>query len=125
MKSIPGFSELCKPLRKLLKSDAVWNWSTSCQTSFAELKKRVSQPPVLAHFNSSSPTFITCDASAVALGALLSQHQGGDERPIVFASRTLSPAERNYSASEREALACLWACEHWHFYVWSTVHVDY
>jgi hypothetical protein len=118
MKFIPGFSELCEPLRKLLKSDAVWNWSTSCQTSFDELKKRVSQPPVLAHFDSSSPTFITCDASAVALGALLSQYQGGEERPIAFASRTLSPAERNYSASEREALACLWACEHWHFYVY-------
>ena len=33
MKSIPGFSDLCEPLRKLLKADAVWNWSTSCQTS--------------------------------------------------------------------------------------------
>ena len=118
MKFIPGFAALCEPLRRLLKADAVWNWSAGCQTSFDELKKRVSQPPVLAHFDSSAPTFITCDASAVALGALLSQQQGGEERPIAFASRTLSPAERNYSTSEREALACLWACEHWHFYVY-------
>jgi len=104
MKFIPRFADLCEPLRKLLKADAVWNLSASCQTSFDELKLRVSQRPVLAHFDSSWPTFITCDASAVALCALLSQHQGGEERLIAFASRTLSPSERNYSASEREVL---------------------
>ena len=44
--------------------------------------------------------------------------QGGEERPIAFASLTLSSTERNYSASEREVLTCLWTCEHWHFYVY-------
>jgi hypothetical protein len=118
MKFIPGFEDLCEPLRRLLKADVEWNWSPACQTSFDELKQRISQPPVLAHFNPVAPIFITCDASAFALGAQLSQYQEGEERPIAFASRTLSPAERNYSASEREALACLWASEHWHFYVY-------
>jgi hypothetical protein len=67
---------------------------------------------------SADKTLVTCDASATALGACLSQKVNGVERPIAFASRVLSPAERRYSASEREGLACLWACEHWHFYLY-------
>ena len=54
----------------------------------------------------------------IALGECLSQKVGGVERPIAFASRVLSTAERKYSASEREALACLWACERWNFYLY-------
>jgi len=92
MKFIPGFANLCEHLRKLLKADAVRNWSASSQTSFDKLKQRVSQPPVLAYFDSSSQMFFTCDAPVVALGALLFQHQGGEERSLAFASRTMSPA---------------------------------
>ena len=73
---------------------------------------------MLAHFDVTAPTIVTCDASSVAVGACLSQLHQGEERPIAFASRTLTPAERRYSASEREALACMWACEHWNFYVY-------
>ena len=59
------------------------------------------------------------DASGHAVGACLSQKlRDGKERPVAFASRTLSGAERKYSASEREALAALWACEKWHYYLY-------
>ena len=80
----------------------------------AETSSHVST--VLAYFDMAASTVVTCDASSVALSAILSQLHHGGERPIAFASRTLSPAERKYSASEREALACPWACEHWNFY---------
>ena len=74
--------------------------------------------PILAHFDVTADTFVTADASGFAVGACLSQRKDDVERPIAFASRTLSPAERKYSASEREALAALWACEKWHFYLY-------
>lgn len=118
LKFVPEFAELCDPLRQLLRADAVWNWSPTCQANFEELKHRIQSPPVLAHFDVNLPTIVTCDASAVAIGATLSQRHRDSERPVAFASRTLSPAERRYSASERESLACLWACEHWHFYLY-------
>ena len=62
---------------------------------------------------------MTTDASAVAIGAVLSQTQNdGSERPVAFASRTLTSAERAYSVSEREALAWIWACERWHWFLY-------
>jgi hypothetical protein len=121
LKFISGFAELCEPLRRLMKADAVWNWSPECQRCFTELKRRLTCPPVLAHFDTLASTVVTCDSSSVALGACLSQQHHDGERPIAFASRTLSPAERKYSASEREALACLWACEHWNYYLYGRV----
>lgn len=118
MKFVSGFAALCEPLRQLLKSDAVWNWTETCDQCFRNLKHRLASPPVLAHFDTTAETVVTCDASATALGACLSQWVDGVEKPVAFASRALSPAERNYSASEREALSCLWACERWHFYLY-------
>ena len=49
---------------------------------------------------------------------MLSQIQGGVERPVAFASRSLNTAEQKYSVGEREALACVWACERWHMYLY-------
>lgn len=118
-KFVPLFAELCQPFRPLLKLDSEWAWSADCQRAFDTIKAKIASPPTLAHFDvEADETLVTCDASAAALGACLSQKVGGVERPIAFASRVLSPAERKYSASEREALACLWACERWHFYLY-------
>ena len=46
------------------------------------------------------------------------QVQNGRERPVAFASRVLNDAEQGYSVCEKEALACLFACEHWHYYLY-------
>lgn len=118
-KFVPSFAELCQPFRPLLKQDSEWAWSESCQQAFDNIKRKIASPPTLRHFDvMADETLVSCDASATALGACLSQKVGGVERPVAFASRVLSSAERNYSASEREALACLWACEKWHFYLY-------
>ena len=61
---------------------------------------------------------MTCDTSNTAVGAVLSLLQRGTERPVAFASRSLTPTERKYSVGEREALACVWACERWHMYLY-------
>ncbi|GFW42861.1 retrovirus-related Pol polyprotein from transposon 297 [Trichonephila clavipes] len=70
--------------------------------------------------NSTKPYIIRTDASNYALGAVLLQGEGSDEHPIEYASRLLSPAERNYSTTEREALAVVWALKKFRGYIEGT-----
>ena len=51
------------------------------------------------------------------LEVVLSQVSGGKERSVTYASKTLSATERKYSTGEHEALACIFACEHWHVFL--------
>lgn len=118
LRFLPHYSETTAPLRALLKQDAPWSWTPECSAAVHRLKLQLTSPPVLAHFDLQSPTFVTCDASTSAIGAVLSQLQSGNECPVAFASRSLTPTEQKYSVGEREALACVWACERWHMYLY-------
>ena len=71
------------------------------------MRSKVTSPPILAHFSADTLTLITSDASAKAIGAVLSHNTPGVERPVVYASRALSPKERTYSATKQEALASI------------------
>jgi hypothetical protein len=57
------------------------------------------------------------DASSYALGAALFQGESPDERPIEYASRLLKPPEKNYSTTEREALAVVWSVQKFRGYL--------
>ena len=77
------------------------------QHSFELIKNKIVSPPVLAHFDVKASTIVTCDASSVAIGACLSQIHQGEESPIAFASRTLTPAERRYTQHQNAKLYSL------------------
>ncbi|GFX15917.1 retrovirus-related Pol polyprotein from transposon 17.6 [Trichonephila clavipes] len=77
-------------------------------------------PPVLKQADGTKPYIIRTDASNYALGAVLLQGEGSDEHPIEYASRLLTPAERNYSTTEREALAVVWALKKFRGYIEGT-----
>ncbi len=72
---LPHYSNMTAPLRRLLRKDAPWAWSPKCAEAFSTLKDQQTSPPVLAHFDISSSTFLTCDAFTAAVGAVLSQVQ--------------------------------------------------
>ncbi len=90
MKFLPHYSATTALLRRLLRKDEPWVWSQACSDAVRALKVQLTTAPVLAHFDISSPTWVTCDASATAIGAVLSQTQRGVEKPIAFASRALN-----------------------------------
>lgn len=122
---IPQFSEIARPLSLLSKKDAAWQWGAIQMEAFAELKRLLSNPPILRQADPSEPYTLRTDASNYALGAVLLQGDGAEERPVEYASRLLTPAEIKYSTTEREALAVVWAVERFRGYIeGSEVTVD-
>ena len=77
---IPHFSGIASPLTNLLKKGQEFLWTTECQSSFAALKEKLTNAPVLAYPRADSPFILATDASGTALGAVLSQlNDDGDE----------------------------------------------
>lgn len=117
-KFIPQFSEVARPLTDLTKKDRRWKWGDHEQRAFEELKLRLSTSPILCQPSFEKPFVLRTDASAYALGAVLMQGENPtEERPIEYASRLLTSAERNYHTTEREALAVVWALDKFRGYI--------
>ena len=103
-------STLASLLNKLLAKDTPWCWSQECAKSFQDLKETLTSSRVLAHYNPKLEVQLAVDASPVGLGAVISHiTTEGEEHPIAYASRSLTPAEKNYSVIEKEALAIIFA----------------
>lgn len=117
---IPNFSSIAAPLNKLTsqKKDAIpFFWSPEADNSFKKLKECLVSAPILACPDYSQPFEVHTDASDFGIGAVLTQTLNGEEKVIAYMSKSLSSQERNYSATEREALAVLTAIEHWRCYL--------
>lgn len=106
------------PLTDLLKSKALFVWSESCQTAFDAVKALLTSAPVLMAPRLGEPFKIMVDASKEGAGAVLVQEDDvGIERPVCFFSRKFNSYQRNYSTIEKEALALIWALQHFEVYV--------
>ena len=76
-------------------------------------------PPVFAHYNLNAPTKLVVDASPWADGAILLQQQPDTNyRPVAYGSRSLTNTEVKYGHIEKEALALVYGCEHFHMYLY-------
>jgi hypothetical protein len=87
--------------------------------AFNKLKTAIASAPVLIHPDFTKPFTLYTDASRLGLGAALYQISAQDnkEHPILFISRSLKPAEKNYTATELECLALVWALRKLSHYV--------
>ncbi|KAL2610998.1 hypothetical protein R1flu_022690 [Riccia fluitans] len=107
---IRDFAHIALPLFGLLQTDQTFEWSEDCQVAFDLLHNALVSSPILAVPDWNKPFHVHTDASAFAIGAVLAQPGKGDrDHPIAYISRKLIPAERNYTATERETLAIVWA----------------
>ncbi|KAK3731610.1 hypothetical protein QZH41_015863 [Actinostola sp. cb2023] len=126
---IPDYATITAPLRELTHKNSSWNWTTTHQEAFETLKEKLQSAPALAYFDISKSTEIAVDASPVGLGAILTQKdENGHSHVIAYGSRSLTKTEQNYSQTEREALAIVWGCEHYHLYCYGkalTVFTDH
>ena len=115
---LPHPPSVLAPLYTLLHKDALWRWTTVEQESFKQSKELLLSSTVLVHFNPDLPIVLACDASSYGVGAVLAHKMlDGSERPIGFASRTLSQPEKGYSQIEKEGLACVFGVTRFHAYL--------
>ena len=114
--------EIARPLHNLTKNNQTWQWTLAEETAFQTLKKAVTSSPVLAHPNLEAWFQVETNASNYAYSAVLSQQGKDDHRyhPVVFYSKSMNPAERNYGISDKEALVIVKALQHWRHWLEGT-----
>ncbi|UYV85151.1 K02A2.6-like [Cordylochernes scorpioides] len=117
-KFIPNLPELLKPLHELLHKKRPWVWTKECGEAIDKCKNSITSERVLVPYDATLPLCLATDASQIGVGAVLSHIIEGQERPIMFASRTLSGAEQNYSQIEKEALAIIYGVTKFHQFIY-------
>ena len=108
---IREFSKIARPLCRLLEKDAKFNFNESCQSSFEEIKSRLVEAPIMAKPDWTKEFEIMCDASDYSMRAVLGQKTGKMFRAIYYARKTFNEAQENYSTTEKEMLAMVFASE--------------
>ncbi|XP_048244738.1 uncharacterized protein K02A2.6-like [Haliotis rufescens] len=116
---LPNLATTLAPLHRLLRKEVTWSWGAQQKKAFNMVKGHLSSCDLLTHYDPHKKLVLACDASPYGVGAVLShQSDDGVEKPIAFASRSLSQAEKNYSQLDREALAIIFGTKKFHQYIY-------
>jgi hypothetical protein len=125
---IENFTKIVAPMFGLLIKDVDFVWTEQCQTAFETLKAKLSVAPVLRGPNWTLPFHISTDASDTAIGGVLGKKEDQQSYAIYFVSKNLSPAELNYTVTEKEFLAVVHAINKFRHYITGYevfVHTDH
>ncbi|CAB4018206.1 Hypothetical predicted protein [Paramuricea clavata] len=116
---LPNAASVLHPLHVLLQKSHKWKWTEQCEKAFKNAKHLITSDLVLTHYDTTLPVKIACDASPTGIGAVLSHVMAdGSERPVAFASRSLTKTERKYSQIDKEALSIVWGVKKFHIYLY-------
>ena len=116
-KFVHNFAQLALPLYRLLKKGMSFRWTLVEQKAFDQLKQALTTSPVLVYPNFEHPFLLQTDASNDTVGAILSQAKDGHEQVVAYASRTMSKAKKNYTITDKEGLALIFAIKHFRPYL--------
>ena len=89
---IQDFSKISKPVYKLLEKDAKFEWDSECQQRVEKLKAYLTTAPIVRAANWKLPFEVMCNASDLAVGAVLGQRAEGKPYVVYYASKTLNEA---------------------------------
>nr|GEZ80373.1 reverse transcriptase domain-containing protein [Tanacetum cinerariifolium] len=125
---IQDFSKISRPMTHLLEKNTPFVFSEDCIQAFQTLKKKLTEAPILIAPNWDLPFELMCDASDFAIGAVLGQRHEKQFKPIHYASKMMNDAKTNYTTTEKEMLAVVYAFEKFRSYLImkkSIVHMDH
>ncbi|KAM1833138.1 hypothetical protein ACFX13_022990 [Malus domestica] len=117
---IKDFSKIAQPPCHLLQKDVSFEFNEACEKAFKHLKELLTTAPIITPPDWSIPFELMCDASDYALGAVLGQRKNKQPHVIYYASRTLNDAQLNYSTTEKELLAVVFALDKFRSYLIGT-----
>nr|GEW53602.1 reverse transcriptase domain-containing protein [Tanacetum cinerariifolium] len=118
----------CAMLRELFKGNTPFVFSEDCIQAFQTLKKKLTEAPILIALNWDLPFELMFDASDFTIGAVLGQRHEKHFKPIHYASMTINDAKTNYTTTEKDMLAVVYAFEKFRSYLImnkSIVHTDH
>ncbi|XP_070004986.1 uncharacterized protein [Nicotiana sylvestris] len=121
---IKDFSKISSPLCRLLEKDTSFKFDDACLKAFDELKRRLITAPIIIAPDWKLPFELMCDARDIAIGAVLGQRKEKIFYSIHYASRTLNPAQMNYTVTEKELLAVVWTFDKFRSYLGGTKEFD-
>nr|GFA26525.1 reverse transcriptase domain-containing protein [Tanacetum cinerariifolium] len=104
-------------MTRLLENDTPFIFSKECVEAFQTLKRKLTEAPILIAPDWDIPFELMCDASDFTIGVVLRQCQDKHFRPIHYASKTMTEAESNYTTTEKEILAVVYAFEKFRSYL--------
>ncbi|CAN6679368.1 unnamed protein product [Malus baccata var. baccata] len=122
---IKDFSKISQPICRLLQKDVTFKFDDECEKAFNHLKEKLTSAPIIVPPDWSLPFELMCDASDYALGVVLGQRRDKKPHVIYYASRTLNDAQLNYSTTEKELLAVVFALDKFHSYLLGTKVIVY
>nr|GEY82811.1 reverse transcriptase domain-containing protein [Tanacetum cinerariifolium] len=114
---IKDFSKISRPMTHLLENNSPFIFSNECIQALRTLKDKLTEAPILITPNWDQPFELMCDASDYAVGAVLGKRIEKHFRPIYYASKTMNQAEANYTTTEKEMLAVVYAFKKFRSYL--------
>ena len=108
---IKNFSKSARPLTNLLAKNVSFTVDAECMHSWEKLRKKLISAPIISAPDWSKPIEIMCDASDFVIGHILGQRIDNKQHVIYYSSRSLNDAQMNYTTTEKEFLAIVFALE--------------
>ncbi|XP_070035160.1 uncharacterized protein [Nicotiana tomentosiformis] len=121
---IKDFSNVVNPLCILLEKNAKFHFNEDCMKEFELLKFKLTTTPIITAPDRRLPLELICDASDVAVGAVLGKCINKIFHLVYYARKTMNDAQINYTGTEKELLAIVFAMEKLCPYLMGTKALD-
>ena len=120
---IPDRATLFQPLTDLTCKDKVFEWTEECEKSFQKAKTLLTSQPLMAYPRFNDVFYLATDASTIAVGGCLMQHNRELDclQPVAYCGQRLDKHQRNYSITKLGLLALVYCVQYFRVYLQNTI----